>query len=128
MNVNAERPVNLSIASLFAAMPITAVASILHRATGIALFVGMFFLCYLFDLALADQAGFERAAAILGEPCGKFALWAVLAALGYHVAAGVKHLLQDFHLGDGFQAARIGAWASIAVSAALAAAAGLWLW
>lgn len=126
--VNADRPVNLSVPSLFAAMPVTALASILHRITGIVLFAGMFFLCYLLDLALANQAGFDRAAAVLAAPAGKFALWAILSALGYHVAAGIKHLLMDFHIGDSFRAGRIGAWLSIAIAVVLAVAAGIWLW
>jgi succinate dehydrogenase / fumarate reductase cytochrome b subunit len=126
--VNADRPVNLPLPRLFAAMPVTAVASILHRFTGIVLFVGVFFLCYLLDLGMADQAGFERAAGVLAEPLGKFALWAILSALGYHVAAGIKHLLMDFHVGDSFRAGRIGAWLSIGVAVVLAVLAGLWLW
>ena len=124
----AERPVNLSLPGLFAAMPVTAVASILHRITGMVLFVGTIYLCYLLDLALGDQAGFERAAAMLATPGGKIALWIILSALSYHLLAGVKHLLLDFHVGDTLAGARIGSWFSIFLALAAIVAAAVWLW
>ena len=123
-----ERPVNLSLPGLFAAMPVTAVASILHRITGIVLFAGALYLCYLLDLALGDQAGFAGAATVVATPLGKLALWAILAALGYHLFAGVKHLLLDFHLGDTLAGARIASWISIVLAVLAAVAAAFWLW
>lgn len=126
--MNAPRPVNLPLPSLFAAMPVTAVASILHRLAGMVLFVGALFLCYLFDLALDDQAGFEQAKEIVAAGAGKVAIWTILAALAYHLLAGVKHLLLDFHIGDTARGGRIGAWASILLALAAAVAAGAWLW
>ena len=126
--MKADRPVDLPLPSLFAAMPVTAVASILHRATGVVLFVGLLYLAYLLDLALAGPAGFERAAAIATAPLGKMALWGVLSALAYHLLAGIKHLLQDLHIGDSLTGGRIGAWLSILLGALAAALAGIWLW
>lgn len=126
--MTAERPVNLSLPGLFAAMPVTAVASILHRITGIVLFVGALYLCYLLDLALGGQAGFARATEVLATPLGKLALWAILAALGYHLLAGVKHVLLDLHVGDTLAGARIASWISIVLAVLAAAAAAFWLW
>ena len=124
----AERPVNLPLARLFAAMPVTAVASVAHRVTGIVLFVGVLYLAYLLHLALDGNAGFARAAAIATAPAGKFALWLVLSALAYHLLAGVKHLLLDFHIGDSLVGGRVGAWLSLGLSFAGAVLAGVWLW
>ena len=126
--MNAERPINLPLPSLFAAMPITATASILHRITGIVLFIGSPFLFYLLDTALEDAAGFEAAHAILQAPLGKFALWLILAALGYHLLAGIKHLLMDFHVGDSIGGGKAGSWLSIVLALIAAALAGVWLW
>jgi len=123
-----DRPVNLSLPRLAAAMPVTAVASILHRITGVVLFAGTLFLCYLLDLALAGEPGFERAAALLESSLGKAALWVVLTSLAYHVAAGIKHLLLDFHVGDTLRGGQIGAWLSMAAAAAAAVAVPLWFW
>jgi len=118
-----DRPVHLPLIRLFAAMPVTAFASILHRLTGVLLFAGARFLCYLFDLALAGQAGFEQAAGILATPAGRVALWVILTALAFHFLAGVRHLLLDLHIGDSLAAGRAGAWLSLVLT--LGAAAGL---
>ena len=126
--MTAKRPVSLSLPGLFAAMPVTAVASILHRISGIVLFAGVLYLCYLLDLALAGEGGFARAAAVAATPAGALALWAILVALAYHLLAGVKHLLLDFHVGDTLRAARAGSWITILLTLVAAAAAALWLW
>lgn len=126
--MNSDRPVNLPLPRLALAMPVTAVVSILHRITGVVLFVGVFFLCYLLDRAVTDAAGFEHAAAILAAPFGKLGLWVILTSLGYHVVAGVRHLLLDFHVGDSLTGGRAGAWISIVLAAVGGVVLALWLW
>ena len=126
--MNPDRPVNLPLFRLAMAMPVTAVASILHRITGIVLFVGVFFLCYLLDRAVTDPAGFADAAALLAAPHGKLALWVVLTCLAYHLVAGIKHLFLDFHVGDTLDGGRAGAWISIGAAVVAGVALGLWLW
>lgn len=123
-----DRPVNLPLPRLAAAMPVTAVASILHRVTGIVLFAGTLFLCYLLDLALTDEAGFARAAAIIDAAPGALAAWAILTSLAYHVVAGVRHLLLDFHIGDSLRAGRIGSWLTLVLAAMAAVGLAIWLW
>ena len=126
--MSAERPISLPLPKLFAAMPVTALASILHRISGVALFVGALFLCYLLDLALDSEAGFERAADIASAPLGKLALWLLFVAFAYHLFAGLKHLLMDFHIGDAMSGARVGVWACMILTLAAAIAGAMWLW
>ena len=126
--MNPDRPVNLPLSRLAMAMPVTAAASILHRITGIVLFAGVFFLCYLLDRAAAGPAGFEQAVAILAAPLGKLALWVVLTSLAYHVAAGIRHLLLDFHIGDSLRGGRAGAWISLAGALVAGVVLAVWLW
>lgn len=126
--MNNRRPIDLPLPSLFAAMPITALASILHRATGIVLFVGALFPFYLLDTALDSAAGFDAARRIAEAPLGKTALWLILVALAYHLTAGIKHLLLDFHVGDSIGGGRLGAWLCIVLTMLAAALAGVWLW
>ncbi len=126
--MNAQRPIDLPLASLFAAMPVTAMASILHRATGIVLFVGALFIFYLIETALASPEGFDAASAIVKTPLGKFALWLILVALAFHVFAGIKHLFMDFHIGDSMRGGRLGALLSFVLALVVAIAAGVWLW
>ncbi len=71
------------------------VTSILHRATGIVLAVGMVGLVWGL-LALA--AGTERGAAFTacaGSPFGKLVLLGFSWALAYHLVNGIRHLVQD---------------------------------
>ena len=121
-----DRPVYLSLTQF--RFPVTAIASILHRISGMLIFVGIAYLLWLLDLALSSEAGFADAAATLAAPLPKLALWAVLVAVLYHLVAGLKHLLLDFHVGDSFEAASIGAYTVYVVTTLLALALGAWLW
>ena len=121
-----ERPISLSLARF--RWPVTAVASITHRISGILLFLGFAYLLYLLDLALSSEAGFERAAGLLAMTFPKLALWGVLALLAYHLLAGIKHLLLDLHIGDTLAAAKRASWLVFAATAGAVALLGAWLW
>ena len=122
------RPVSLSLSPAKFRWPVTAMASIAHRLTGVGLFAGFAWLLYLLDLALTSPAGFARAAALLADSGAKLGLLAVLALLAYHLLAGIKHLLLDMHIGDTLAAARRGSWLVFALTAVAVAALGAWLW
>ena len=126
--MRSDRPVNLPLVTLFFNMPVTATASILHRASGVVLFLGAIFLFYLLDIALASADGFAVAQGVVSAGVGRLALWAVVTALGYHFLAGIKHLLLDFHVGDTPGGARAGAWATILLTVVAGIGAGVWLW
>lgn len=124
--MNKQRPVYLSLTEF--GWPITAIASILHRVTGVILFVGIAYLLWMLDLALRTAAGFADAQAVMSEPLPKLVMLAVLALLTYHVVAGIKHMLLDFHVGDSFEAASASSVAVFIISALLTVALGIWLW
>ena len=120
------RPVYLSLTEY--GWQITAIASIAHRITGVALFGGIAFLLWLLDLALSSAAGFAEAEELLAAPLPKLVLWGILSLLIYHLVAGIKHLLLDFHIGDTFEAATRSSYVVLIVSAVLVALTGVWLW
>ena len=120
------RPVYLNIFQF--RFPLPAIASIMHRISGVALFAGMALLLNLLDLALASDACFHEAASLLAEPVVKLFVWLVLTALIYHLVAGIRHLLMDFHVGDTLQGGRLCSQMTIAISGVLVALAGVWLW
>ena len=122
------RPVNLPLSPAKFRWPVTAMASIAHRITGVGLFAGFAWLLYLLDLALASPAGFDRAAALLAGSGGKLTLLALLALLAYHLLAGIRHLLLDMHIGDTLSAARAASWFVFAMTAVVVAVLGAWLW
>lgn len=122
----AERPVNLALTKF--AFPLAAIASITHRITGVLLFVGVGFLLYVLSLGLTSTEGFLEAAALLEAPPARLVLLGVLAVLAYHLFAGLKHMLLDFHVGDTIEAARLGSQVVFILTIAAVAALGVWLW
>ncbi len=122
------RPVSLSLSPAKFRWPVTAMASIAHRLTGVGLFAGVAWLLYLLDLALDSPTGFGRAQTVLAGTGGKLALLGVLALLTYHLIAGVRHLFMDMHIGDTLVAARRLTWLVFALTAAAVLALGAWLW
>ena len=124
--MNTERPVYLSLTRF--RWPLAAIASITHRITGIALFAGMAYLVWLLGLALESAAGFERAAEILTGSLAKVLLLLVLAALAYHLFAGIKHLVMDFHYWDSLRAGRVSSATVFVLTAIVVVLAGVWLW
>jgi succinate dehydrogenase cytochrome b subunit len=121
-----DRPVNLALWTF--KYPLAAIASLTHRITGAVLFVGVALLLYLLDLSLASEQGFADAQVLLAQPLPKLLLFAVVATLIYHLVAGVKHLLLDFHVGDSLEGGHRAAQLTIAVSVVLIVIAGAWLW
>ena len=122
---SADRPIDLSPTSF---LPVTAVASITHRVSGALLFVGSGYLIWLLDRALGSESGFAEVGSLLETPPGKVALWAVLVALSYHLLAGIRHLLLDFHFGDSLAAGRRSSWAVLILGVVAAVGLGAWLW
>jgi succinate dehydrogenase / fumarate reductase, cytochrome b subunit len=125
--VNKKRPVNLDISTI--SMPVTAIVSILHRITGIILFVGLAFLFYAFDLSLESQEGFDQVVnALQTNFLVKFIIWGVVSALMYHFVAGVKHLFMDMGYFEELESGRSAAIANIAIAVVLIVLAGVWIW
>ncbi len=120
------RPINLDLFSI--KWPVTALASIAHRISGVLLFLATAPLLYLLDLSLASEAGFRQAAEWLAAPAARFAAWLALVALIYHLIAGCRHLLMDVGVGESWRAGKFAAAAVIALAAAGAILAGLRLW
>ena len=96
---NRVRPVyrNIGLAELANyRLPIPGIASIVHRVTGIALFVCLLFLMAMLQMSLRSEAGFEAFRSIVwANPIAKIALIGLLFAIVYHMIAGLRHMVQD---------------------------------
>lgn len=92
--VKKQRPVNLDLQTI--RFPVTAIASILHRVSGVITFVAVGILLWLLGLSVSSQEGFTQAAAIMNSFFVKFIFWGILTALAYHICGGIRHLLMDF--------------------------------
>jgi len=125
--VNKKRPVNLDLRTI--KQPLPAVTSILHRVTGLILFIGTIFMMYALSLSLESQEGFDAAAALLTESfIAKFIAWGLLSALLYHFFAGIKHLVMDAGYCEEIESGNAAAKATLAISAISIVLAGVWVW
>ena len=124
--MNNKRPVNLDLFTI--KQPLPAIASILHRISGIIVFVGIALLMYVLDKTLASEEGFNAVQNFLDGTFVKLILWGVLSALAYHLVAGCKHLLMDMGVGETLEGARLGAKLVLGVSAILVILLGVLIW
>ncbi|MDE0645236.1 MAG: succinate dehydrogenase, cytochrome b556 subunit [Gammaproteobacteria bacterium] len=124
--MKAERPVFLNV--LKVQLPVAAVVSILHRISGVFLFVASGFFLWLFAISVHSEQGFNDIKQLLTKPMYAFILWICLSLVGYHLIAGVRHLLLDLHIGDSLQVGKISAYI-VLISAIIASVLfGVWLW
>ena len=98
------RPVFLEIPNI--RLPIPGIVSILHRISGVALFVMLPVLLYLLSGTLSRESAFETYRAIVSNPLVKLILIGVLWAYLHHLLAGIRFLLLDAHKGLELNTAR----------------------
>lgn len=120
-----QRPVNLDITTL--RMPITAIVSILHRISGLLMFLAIPFILYLLQASLTDN-GFRCVHGFVSGGVVKFILWAVMSAAAYHIIAGVRHLFMDLGFGEGKSSARATSYLVLLLSIVIIVLMGVWLW
>jgi succinate dehydrogenase / fumarate reductase cytochrome b subunit len=124
--VKDKRPVNLDIGSM--RLPITAWASITHRASGVFIFAGMALLLWALDASLASPESFASLQETLQNPLLKLVMWAVMAGLIYHALAGVRHLIMDMGIGETMAGGILGVRIVVGLSIVLILLAGIWIW
>lgn len=117
------RPVFLNLMQIKFPMP--AIVSILHRISGVALFLLLPLLLWMLSRSLASPDTFE--ALKVNAPL-KFFSWVTLSALYYHVVAGVRHIIMDCGIGESLKGGRGGAIIVMALSALGIIFLGIWLW
>ncbi|HLV19186.1 MAG TPA: succinate dehydrogenase, cytochrome b556 subunit [Pseudomonas sp.] len=124
--MNSQRPVNLDLRTI--KLPVTAYTSILHRISGVILFLGLVVLLYGLDMSLASEESFEELKACLTSPLAKLVIWGLLSALLYHLVAGIRHLFMDAGVGETLEGGKTGSKIVIAVAVVLIVLAGVWVW
>jgi len=77
--------------------------SILHRASGVFMSIGITLLVYWLYAAASGSATYDRALICLAAPITKIAMFVWLLAFFYHFCNGIRHLGWD--LGYGFEKA-----------------------
>lgn len=119
-----NRPVFLHLLQIH--LPLTGWVSILHRLTGVILFLLLPLPLYLWQLSLESPMGYQQVQHWLDA----IPLRALLLLLGWwffhHLASGIRFLLLDIEIGVSLQAARRSA-AAILIADAAFLLVGVWL-
>ncbi len=121
-----QRPKNLNIFTI--KQPIPAIASILHRISGIILFLAIPLLLWGLHASLSSQESFDSLHQTLTTPCSKFIIWSLLSAFLYHFVAGIRHLLMDVNIGVSLKSGRLSAFTTLLIALLLIILTGIWLW
>lgn len=98
------RPKNLNLFTI--RLPINAVVSILHRASGVGLFLALPLLLLAFQASVASHDSYILLTKMLNTWYLKLFLIALSWAFFHHFFAGIRHLLQDIHWMTSLQKAR----------------------
>lgn len=126
MAMSHSRPVNLDLKTI--RFPIMAISSIIHRVTGVIMFLGAFVVMGLLHESLQGPAGFASALELMDNALVAFCLWGFVSVLGYHFVAGIKHLMMDLGHFETLESAPGAARFTLASGVAVVVLSGIWVW
>ncbi len=121
-----KRPKHLDLPKI--RLPIPGIISILHRISGVVLFLAIPVVLWLLHGSLSSETQFDAFKSFIAYPVVKLALIGLLWAYLHHACAGIRFLFLDVHKGLELQTARNTAKAVLVVSLALTAIIGGVLW
>lgn len=108
MKTKENRPKFLNLLKI--RLPITGIASINHRLSGLILFLSIPISLYFFQLSLASEAAYTEMLAYFSSPIFKILLILLTWSFVHHLFAGFRFLLIDQNLGISLSVARKTAW------------------
>jgi succinate dehydrogenase / fumarate reductase cytochrome b subunit len=123
----AQRPGTMRlIDALGYRLPLAGVVSILHRASGLVMFLLLPFVVWLFDVTLSSEASYERFTAAYSVGIGWVPGWlvklvtvALIWSVLHHAIAGLRHLWMDATHSVSLEQGRTSAIATLAISIVL---------
>lgn len=99
-----QRPKNLNLFTI--RLPVNAVVSIMHRASGVVLFLVQPLLLWALYLSLRNEQGYSAVSIQLQQWPVKLLLTGLAWAFFHHFYAGIRHLAMDVHWMTTLQKAR----------------------
>ncbi len=121
-----QRPVHLDLQTI--RFPATAIASILHRVSGVIMLFAVGILIWLLNESLASPETFAATQSLFDNLLVKFVIWGILTALGYHLIVGVRHLIMDTGRWEELASGIASAKAAFALSIVFSIIVGIWVW
>jgi succinate dehydrogenase / fumarate reductase cytochrome b subunit len=124
--MNENRPKHLALRHI--KFPLPAIVSILHRVSGVLLFLSLPFLLWTLQYSLRSIETFTMLAGMLQHPISKLFLLGMLWAFFHHLCAGIRYLAIDLDYGVKLAQARASSKWVLVVSLTLTVLTGAWLW
>ncbi|MCV2885293.1 succinate dehydrogenase, cytochrome b556 subunit [Aestuariibacter sp. AA17] len=121
-----QRPVNLQLNTI--SFPPSAIVSILHRVTGVAMFFALIFVIWAWAASVSSPEGFDSVKDVMGGPIGKFITIGTLSALTYHILGGLRHMVMDMGHWEELESGNASAKATIGLWIVLTVILGVVLW
>lgn len=109
-------------------LPLPGFVSILHRITGLLLFLALPLLLLMLQYSLRSIETYTQLLALLAHPPAKLLLLGLLWACMHHFCAGLRYLVIDLHRVRSLEQARISSRMVIVASLLLTAYFGVRLW
>ncbi|MDO8301261.1 succinate dehydrogenase, cytochrome b556 subunit [Lacisediminimonas sp.] len=117
--VNKDRPQfrNIGVSQIVRyRMPLSAMVSILHRISGLLIFLLLPFVLYLLEKSLTSEISFDHFKGVLSHWFARLVVLALAWAYLHHFCAGIRHLFQDAHVGLTKEATRKTAVVTLVIS------------
>lgn len=95
-------------------LPITGIMSILHRLSGAVMFLTLPLIIYIFDLSLTSELSYANLVEFTDSILAKLILCGLAWAFIHHLMGGVRHLINDMHVGITKEASPKMAWGFMA--------------
>lgn len=121
-----QRPKHLALHQI--RLPLPGLVSILHRVSGLLLFLALPLLLFMLQSSLRSIETYTRLLGMLQYPLSKLILLVLLWAILHHLCAGIRYLAIDLHYGAKLAQARASSRWVLAVSLLLTVLLGAWLW
>lgn len=124
--MNKKRPIHLALHLI--KLPLPGVVSILHRISGLLLFLALPLLLTLLQYSLRSIETYTQLAGVLQYPLSKLILIGLAWAFLHHFCSGIRYLLIDLDRGVNLaQACASSRWALFS-GLGLTILFGVWLW
>lgn len=124
--MNNNRPKHLALLQI--KLPLPGIVSILHRISGLLLFLALPFLLLMLQYSLSSVETYTQLLGMLVHPLLKLVLLGLLWAFLHHFCAGLRYLAIDLDYGVKLAQARASSKMVLIVSIALTVWMGVKLW
>ena len=123
-----SRPKYLNLFALAPKMSVTAKVSILHRASGMILFLSIPVILYILHKSLTEVSFYAAFYGVVSNPIMKLIYLLLIWAFIYHASAGIRFLFLDINKGVRVRCAKTTARSVLVISTILTIALGVLIW